>query len=202
MQDTLIGFVDAYGYLGIFMLIFVENVFPPIPSEAVLLFGGFLTTNSGMRIIPTIIAATGGSLLGAVALYYVGFIIGKERLTRLLSGRIGKLLRIKRENIDSADKVFDKYGKKAVLICRCIPIVRSLISIPAGMTKMGIVPFLLLTAVGSAVWNSVLVCLGAAAGSAWETCIGYFGVYTSVIAVILILAAAAVFIYAYKSKER
>lgn len=202
MQDALLEAVNTYGYFGILFLIFIENIFPPIPSEAVLLFGGFLTTKTDMSILPVIIAATAGSLLGAAVLYIVGCALGKERLKRLLSGRVGKILHLKPESVDSADASFSRHGKKAVLICRCIPIVRSLISIPAGMTKMRFIPFLLLTAVGSAVWNTILVSLGSAAGSAWEKILGYFGAYTTLAAAALVFAAAVIFlIYKRKNKE-
>lgn len=202
MQEALIEFVGSYGYFGLALLIFIENVFPPIPSEAVLLFGGFMTIKTDMSIIWLAVAATIGSLAGAVALYALGAFLGKERLKSLLGGKIGRALRLKPESVDKAESWFSRYGGKAVLICRCIPIVRSLISIPAGMAGMRLIPFLLLTTLGSAVWNTVIITVGALTGSAWESCIGYFGAYTFIAAAVIgILVLIAYINYRRKNKE-
>jgi len=190
MQDRMLIFVNDFGYLGIFLLIFIENVFPPIPSEAVLLFGGALTVSTAMNLPLTVAAATVGSLTGAVALYGVGRALGAEQLTHLLNGRLGQLLHIHPQDVDRAQKWFSRYQSCAVLICRCLPLVRSLISVPAGFSKMPLVPFLLLTALGSAIWNIALTVCGAALGTAWETAIPYFDQYTHY-AVLIIAAAVA-----------
>ena len=167
MQEWMLSFVDQFGYFGIFFLIFIENVFPPIPSEAVLLFGGALTVSTEMNIPGTIVAATLGSLIGAIVLYALGYIFQAERLKRLFAGKFGKVTHLKPEHVEKAEQWFLRYEGKAVLICRCVPIVRSLISIPAGMAGMRLVPFFLYTAAGSTVWNILLVGLGAAAGQSW-----------------------------------
>lgn len=202
MQEILIEFVNNLGYFGLALLIFIENVFPPIPSEAILLFGGFMTTKTEMATVPLIIAATIGSLLGATILYIVGSALGKQRLKAILDGRVGRILHLKSDSVESADKWFGKYGGKAVLICRCIPIVRSLISIPAGMAKMRFIPFILLTALGSTVWNTVLVLLGRFMGDAWEKCLDYFGIYTLIAAIVIVIVLVIAFItYKRKSKQ-
>ena len=164
MQEWMLSFVDQFGYFGIFFLIFIENVFPPIPSEAVLLFGGALTVSTEMNIPGTIVAATLGSLIGAIVLYALGYIFQAERLKRLFAGKFGKVTHLKPEHVEKAEQWFLRYEGKAVLICRCVPIVRSLISVPAGFAKMKLAKFLLLTALGSAVWNTVLVCVGGRPG--------------------------------------
>ena len=151
MQEIMLSIMEQFGYLGVFLLIAIENIFPPIPSEAVLLFGGFMTTYTGLNIVVMIIAATLGSLVGAIVLYYVGRILNKERLKKLVSGKVGKILRLKTEDIDKADKWFDEKGNKTVFFCRFVPIVRSLISIPAGMSEMPMGKFLIYTISGSAV---------------------------------------------------
>ena len=104
MQEFMLSIMEQFGYLGVFLLIAIENIFPPIPSEVVLLFGGFMTTYTELNVILMIVAATLGSLLGAIVLYYVGKILNKERLKKLVSGKLGKILRIKTEDIDKADK--------------------------------------------------------------------------------------------------
>jgi len=194
MQDWMLSFVNSFGYWGIFLLIFIENVFPPIPSEAVLLFGGALTLTTAMNIPGTILAATAGSLAGAVVLYALGRIFQAERLKKLFAGKFGQVLHLQPAYVDQAERWFSRYESKAVLICRCIPLVRSLISIPAGFSCMRIPWFLLLTALGSSVWNTVLVCTGAWLGTAWEKAMPYFDRYSSAAVMIcgaLILAAAA-----------
>ena len=160
MQDIVIQIIENWGYIGVAMLIAIENIFPPIPSEVILAFGGFMTTKTTLNAIGVIIAATIGSVVGAIVLYLIGRILNKERLERIVSGKIGKVLRLKKEDIEKADKWFDTKGQKTVFICRFIPIVRSLISIPAGMSEMPFIKFLIYTILGSTIWNTVLVLLG------------------------------------------
>lgn len=169
MQDLFFSFISQFGYLAIGALIFIENVFPPIPSEVILPLGGFFTTTTDMVLPLVIVSATVGSVLGAYILYGVGWVLSRERLMRFFDTKPMRLLGFKGDDIASAIDWFDRKGQATVLICRCIPVVRSLISIPAGTARMNPVKFTLFTLVGSAVWNTVLCSLGAAAGSAWET---------------------------------
>ena len=134
MQEFIIQIIENWGYLGVGLLIAIENIFPPIPSEVILAFGWFMTTKTALNVVGVIIAATLGSTIGAIVLYLIGKILNKERLEKIVSGKIGKVLRLKKEDIEKADKWFDTKGQKTVFICRFIPIVRSLISIPAGMS--------------------------------------------------------------------
>ena len=183
MQDWIIHTMESlgnYGYLGIFLLITLENVFPPIPSEIILTFGGFLTTQTSLTAWGVIVAATIGSVAGAVILYGVGRLLSAERLAKILDGKLGKILHFKSEDVYKSCDWFNKRGKKSVLICRCIPIVRSLISIPAGMAKMEFGIFLLLTALGSAVWNTVLVILGIIAGESYLKIVDAVGIYQTI----------------------
>ena len=143
MQEMIIEIMNNFGYLGVFLLIAIENVFPPIPSEVILLFGGFMTTFSDMNIVGVIIASTLGSILGAIVLYYIGKILNKERLKKIITSKPGKILRLKPEDIDKADNWFDTKGNKTVFFCRFVPIIRSLISIPAGMSEMTMKKFLI-----------------------------------------------------------
>ncbi|MDF2722692.1 MAG: putative rane-associated protein [Paenibacillus sp.] len=190
--------MDRYGYFGIFLLIALENLFPPIPSEVILTFGGFMTTSSGLSIAGVIAAATAGSLVGAIGLFGVGKLLSAERLESIVA-RYGKVLRLKPEDIRKADAWFDKYGVWAVLLGRLVPLVRSLISVPAGSAGMRFLPFLLLTAIGSLVWNTVLVYVGAAVGASWETIVGYMDIYSNVVyAGLVLIAAAAVILFVRK----
>lgn len=192
MQNALIEIINDYGYLGILLLIFIENVFPPIPSEVVLVFGGFLTTRSDMRISLVILSATIGAVLGAAVLYFVGRILDREKIKKLFSGKFGKAMRLQANDVTRAESWFHRYEKRAVLICRCIPVVRSLISIPAGMAKMNLFSFFTLTVIGTAVWNTLLVNVGVLAGSAWEQSLKYLDLATSLVIALLALIAAVV----------
>ena len=151
MQELVIQIIEQWGYIGVAMLIAIENIFPPIPSEVILAFGGFMTTKTTLNAIGVIIAATIGSTVGAIVLYLIGRILNKERLEKIVSGKIGKVLRLKAGDIEKADKWFDTKGQKTVFICRFIPIVRSLISIPAGMSEMNFLKFLLYTVLVSTI---------------------------------------------------
>lgn len=187
MQEFILSFMEQFGYLGVFLLITIENIFPPIPSEVVLLFGGFMTTYTQLNVVVMIIAATLGSLVGAIVLYYIGKILNKERLKKIVSGKIGKILRIKMEDIDKADEWFDKKGNKTVFFCRFIPIVRSLISIPAGMSEMPMLKFLIYTIAGSAIWNTVLIVIGNKVGENWVNILNIFEQYSNITLIVLVV---------------
>ena len=187
MENFMIEIMQQFGYLGVFLLIAIENIFPPIPSEVVLLFGGFMTTYTGLNIVAMVIAATLGSLFGAIVLYYIGKILNKERLKKIVSGKIGKVLRIKQEDIDKADEWFDTKGNKTVFFCRFIPIVRSLISIPAGMSEMPMGKFLIYTTAGSVIWNTVLIVIGSKVGENWVNILNIFDQYSHITLIVLIV---------------
>ena len=172
MQNWITDFIEQFGYLGIFILMCLENVFPPIPSELILPLGGFMTTASDLSVLGVIFAATGGSVLGAVILYCLGLLLDVERLLKIVD-KWGKYLRIKQQDILKADKWFDKHGYWTVLFCRMIPFIRSMISIPAGMSNMKFLLFLFFTTVGTLIWNSILVTTGALLGKSWEKVLYY-----------------------------
>ena len=197
MQELMLSLMSKYGYLAVFSLVAIENIFPPIPSEVILLGGGFLTTTIGLNVVIMIIAATLGSLVGAIVLYYIGKIFNQERLKKIISGKIGKVLRLKEKDIEKADEWFDNKGNKTVFFCRFIPIVRSLISIPAGMSEMPIVKFLIYTTVGSLIWNSVLIIIGNRVGDNWEEILGIFDKYSHIVAIILIIIFILFIIWFY-----
>lgn len=195
MEEFVISIMNQYGYFGIFFLIFIENIFPPIPSEVVLLFGGFMTTYSKLGVPLMILFSTLGSVVGAIVLYYVGKILNKERLKKLVSGKVGKILRLKASDIEKADRWFDTKGNKTVFFCRFIPVVRSLISIPAGMSEMAMTKFLLYTTVGSAIWNTVLLVIGNRVGKNWKDILGIMDQYSHVVLILLIILFVAFLVY-------
>lgn len=202
MEQIIINIMEQVGYLGVFLLIAIENIFPPIPSEVILVFGGFMTTYTSLNIPIMILAATLGSLLGAIVLYYIGKIFNKERLKRIVNGKIGKVLRLKASDIEKADKWFDTKGNKTVFFCRFIPIVRSLISIPAGMSEMPMQKFLLYTISGSLIWNTVLIIVGSIVGDKWETIVGYLDNFSNIILIILVIIFVVVIIYWFVIRKK
>ena len=202
MEQIIINIMEQVGYLGVFLLIAIDNIFPPIPSEVILVFGGFMTTYTSLNIPIMILAATLGSLLGAIVLYYIGKIFNKERLKRIVNGKIGKVLRLKASDIEKADKWFDTKGNKTVFFCRFIPIVRSLISIPAGMSEMPMQKFLLYTISGSLIWNTVLIIVGSIVGDKWETIVGYLDNFSNIILIILVIIFVVVIIYWFVIRKK
>ena len=202
MEEFVISIMNQLGYFGIFFLIFIENIFPPIPSEVVLLFGGFMTTYSKLNLFGMIIFSTLGSTVGAIVLYYIGKILNKERLKKIVSGKIGKVLRLKASDIEKADKWFDTKGNKTVFFCRFIPVVRSLISIPAGMSEMIMSKFLLYTITGSLIWNTVLLFVGSKVGENWKKIEQIMSQYSHIILIILIIAFIGFVIYHFSKKKK
>lgn len=178
MRELVLELMGEYGNLAVFLLILVENLFPPIPSEVILTFGCVMTVCTDMTPVGVILFSTAGSLAGAVILYSVGRFLPDEVFRKLLCGQIGHLLHFRLEDVDLAKGWFRERGRSAVFLCRLIPIVRSLISIPAGIARMQFVPFLVFTAAGSLLWNTVLVYAGRIAGDSWEKVSAAFGVYS------------------------
>ena len=202
MQEVIISIMNQFGYLGILLLIMIENVFPPIPSEIILCFGGFMTTSTKLTIVGVIISATIGSVLGAIILYFIGKILNKERLIKIVSGKVDKILRLKEKDIEMADKWFDTKGAKTVFICRFIPIVRSLISIPAGMSEMPFPKFLVLTTLGTAIWNTVLTILGSIMGENWSKIVEIIDKYANITLIILVIVFVIGVTYFYYKRTK
>ena len=200
MQNWIITIMNRFGYLGVAGLIGLENIFPPIPSEVILTFGGFMPTCPALTFTGVVVSSTIGSLIGAILLYGIGWILSYDKLCRILSGKTGKILHLYPEDIDKAVSWFDKRGNYTVFFCRFIPIVRSLISIPAGCAKMKMLPFLLLTTAGSFIWNTVLVYLGALAGKSWSKIAGYMDTYSTIVLIILIIAVLSALYFFIKSR--
>lgn len=200
MQECLLYFMEHYGYFAVAFLIAIENICPPIPSEVILTFGGFMTTYTSSNIWLVIVSATIGSAIGALVLYGVGRLIKTERLERWLSGKAGKILHLKPSDVQKAQGWFLKKGAGAVFFCRFIPIVRSFISIPAGISSMNLGLFVAFTAAGTFIWNVVLVWLGALAGASWEKIAGYIGIYAAVALVVVILVICMLVFWFYHKR--
>ncbi|ARW18871.1 Alkaline phosphatase [Pediococcus pentosaceus] len=199
MEQYIINFVNDFGYLGIILLITLENVFPPIPSEVILTFAGFITLSSKLTVWGSVLAATIGAVIGAVILYIIGSYLTVERLGRLISSRLGKILRLKHSDVTKTHNFFVKHGSKTIFFGRFVPVVRSLISLPAGMTRMPWKIFVLLTTLGTLIWNVVLILLGRLAGEAWSEVSATIDSYSSLVLIVLIvLFAGSAIVYYFR----
>jgi membrane protein DedA with SNARE-associated domain len=159
MATWVISIASSTGYFGILSLMFVENVFPPVPSEVIMPLAGYMAAQGMVSLLGIILAGTAGSVLGALPLYYAGRKLGEDRLKEFADNH-GRWLTLSRKDIERAKRWFDRHGGAAIFFCRLIPGVRSLISIPAGIARMKIMPFLAYTAAGTAIWAALLAYLG------------------------------------------
>jgi len=167
MGDWITSTIISTGYLGVLLLTLLETVFWPLPSELILPLAGYLVSHGEMGMVGVIIAGTAGSVLGALLLYWLGRKLGEERL-KTFADRHGRWLTFSRGDVDRASKWFDRHGGAAVLLCRMVPGLRALISIPAGINRMSLPKFLAYTIVGSAAWTALLVYVGYALGRNFE----------------------------------
>lgn len=164
LAGWVVSVIETLGPLGVGMLVALENLFPPIPSEVVLPVAGYVASQGGMSLAWAIVAATLGAVVGAWLLYGLGVRLGRARIRRWLE----RIPLMEAEDLDQAERWFVRHGGAAVLVGRCVPVVRSLISVPAGVERMHPVRFTLYTLVGSAVWNGGLVWAGHLLGSQWD----------------------------------
>lgn len=159
--------IERLGAVGVALLVILENVFPPIPSEIVLPFAGFVAQRGDGSVVVMIFAATVGAVVGALVLYGIAAVIGPERLAVFVA-RLGRWFGVKPADLVRAEQWFDRHAVAAVLLGRCVPLIRSIVSIPAGFRRMSMAPFLFYTALGSLVWNTALIGAGAILGNQWE----------------------------------
>ena len=190
ITDWLVWLMEQIGGLGVGLAIALESIFPPIPSEVILPLAGFTASRGTFGLVSAIIWATIGSLVGAWALYGISRWVGLHRIQRAAD----KIPGVSRHDIAKADNWFTKYGTWSVLIGRVIPVVRSLISIPAGFNGMNFWHFTGWTFLGSAVWNSLLISVGYGLGEQWCSIQGVLGVFEDLViaAVIVVIVVWAV----------
>lgn len=159
MTDWIIAIMEQLGYLGIALLMFLDNVFPPIPSEIIMPSAGFTASQGQLTLWGVILAGSLGSIIAAAVLYWIGQKISHEQLFKLID-RHGKYLFIKSTDVEKALKWFELYGHRVVFFGRMVPAVRSLISIPAGMSRMPFWKFMLYSSVGTVIWTTFLASVG------------------------------------------
>lgn len=193
MGAWITSIINSMGYAGVALLAFIENVFPPIPSELIMPLGGFLASQGSMNLAGVVAAGTLGSVLGAMLLYGFGWWFGEQRL-KSFADRHGRWLTLSRKDVERASTWFARHGTWAVFACRLIPGMRSLISIPAGLKHMNFLKFLVATALGSLAWTALLVYAGYALGENFEQVGHYVGpVSDAVIAGIVVVYVWRVF---------
>lgn len=175
----MFSIVDRLGEIGVGLLIFLENVVPPVPSEVILPLAGFRARTGALNIWLTWPAATVGSVLGALVLYGLGAWLGYDRV-HALAGRPWFFL-TSQKDLDRGQRIFGRHGGKMVLLGRCVPVIRSIVSIPAGIARMPLPRFLLLTTIGSGVWNALFIGLGWYLGEHWDRVQGWLGPITYVV---------------------
>lgn len=178
--------VESFGYVGVAFMIALENLIPPIPSEIVLPLAGFLVGQGRFSFLPVVLAATIGSVVGALILYAVGAWLGEERL-RLLFRKFGRFVLMDESDLDKSREWFEHHGTKAVLFGRLVPGIRSLISIPAGLVGMSIWQFVLYTSIGSTVWNATLISFGWALGNQWDKVEDYTSILQYIVIAIVVV---------------
>lgn len=193
ISEWVLIMMDKLGLAGVTLMMFLENVFPPIPSELIMPAAGFAAAMGKMNLIAVIIAGTLGSVLGALPLYYFGTIFDERRLLKLTE-RYGKYFLVTTDDVINAQTWFNKYGKAVIFFGRMIPAIRSLISIPAGMNRMPMLPFLVLTTIGSAIWTTLLAYAGYVLGANYDKVEAFIAPISKfVVFTVLIVAALVVF---------
>jgi membrane protein DedA with SNARE-associated domain len=180
MFGWITGFIAQSGYFGIALLMLVENVFPPIPSELIMPLAGYSASQGQLNIVLVVIAGTVGSVAGAVFWYYVGLWLGCERIRRF-AARHGRWLTITPEEVDHARDWFGRHGGKAVFLGRLVPAVRTLISIPAGIAQMGLTKLLVYSTVGTVLWTGVLALSGYLLGNQYQQVSTWLSPVTNVV---------------------
>ncbi|MEU5671845.1 DedA family protein [Micromonospora sp. NPDC047762] len=191
--------IEVMGPVGVALLVALESIVPPIPSEIVLALAGFLAHEGKFNVFVVVLAATVGSLVGALVLYWLGAALGEERLKRWLD----HIPLVDSDDLERADKWFERHGRWAVLIGRVVPVVRSLVSVPAGANRMPMGEFILLTTIGSGVWNGLIVGAGYALGSRWQDVARYSDWFNyAIVAVFVVMVVSWVIRKVRKRRER
>jgi len=202
MKEWILNIMNSLDYGGIALLMFAENLFPPIPSELIMPLAGFTVAQGKMNFTLAVLAGVIGTILGAFPWYYAGKLVGEERLKHL-ADKYGKWITVSSQDIDKATRWFSRYGNKAVLFCRLVPGVRTLISLPAGLSDMPLAPFLIYSTLGTTAWVMLLTFLGYMLGAKYQLVDKYLAPVSKIVLVFLIVAFIAwVVIKQQKAKGR
>ena len=197
MTGWIADLIDAFGALGVALLMALENLFPPIPSELILPFAGFLVGRGELGYLPVLVASTAGSLFGALVLYALGRWGGRNLILRY-----GRFLRVKEADLDRAEGWFDRYDEWVVLFGRMVPGVRSVVSIPAGILGTPLVRFVLLTTAGSAAWNALLLGAGWYLSDNWREIADIVGSASNAVLVLVAVALVSAAVWWWRRRGR
>ena len=198
LSGFVVDVVERLGAVGVGVLMVVETVFPPIPSELVLPLAGYLSGRGDLDLVTVLVASTVGSVAGALLLYTAGARLGRERSTALLA----RLPLVDRDDVEHAEAWFDRHGSASVFLGRLVPGVRSLVSLPAGAERMPLARFTLLTLAGSLLWNSVLVGAGALLGQQWQTVERYSDLLNYLVVGVLVLIVLVFVLRRLRTRRR
>lgn len=199
MVNWATDFIDAIGLVGVALLIALESIFPPIPSELILLLTGSNVAAGRFGYVGGLVASTVGSVVGAYVLYGIGRVLSEDRLERFLA-TVGRVVGLKRDDVHKGFVWFERHGSMVLFFGRLVPVVRSVVSIPAGAEKMSLARFTVLTAAGSVLWNAVWVAIGWGLGNEWEKA-GKWGDYLQY-AVVVAVAVGLVYLIVKARRQR
>ncbi|KEI47351.1 DedA family protein [Staphylococcus epidermidis] len=200
MEQIITDFISKWGYTAIFILILLENVLPVVPSEIILTFAGLLSVKSHLSIWTLLIIATIASFIGLLILYYICRLISEEKLYRFVD-RHGKWMKLKSKDLKRANDWFKRYGAWAVFLCRFVPVLRVLITIPAGINRMNVIQFTTLSLIGTTIWNFALILLGRLLSDSFDALMNGIHTYSRIMYVIIIIAFIY-FVIRYLMKRR
>lgn len=199
MTKWIMDLINSTGYFGIVFLMFVENVFPPIPSEFIMPLAGFMVAQEKFSFVGIAVAGTLGSVLGALPLYYLGAKLGEDKLKKFAE-RHGRWLTLSPEDIDKSKDWFERHGTTAVFFCRLIPGIRSFISIPAGFNRMNLGSFLFFTTLGAGIWTSILAGTGYVLGANFKQVEEYMDIAAYIVLAIVVFTYLRR-VFSYKEKK-
>jgi membrane protein DedA with SNARE-associated domain len=193
-----VDLMDSLGGLGAALLVGLDNVFPPMPSELVLPLAGFAASQGTITLLGALIWTTAGSVAGALLTYYLGALLGRDRTRALIT----RMPLMKPDDFDRTERWFQRHGTKAVFFGRMVPLFRSLISLPAGVERMPMWKFLSLTALGSLIWNSAFVIAGYQLGANWQVVDEYAGVFQTVVIGLIVLVIVVFVVRRLRERAR
>lgn len=199
VAEWVFSIVDGLGAAGVGLLILLENIVPPIPSEVILPLAGFRARTGALNVVAVWPAATAGSVLGALLLYGLGAWLGYDRLHRLAGHRW--FVFVSQKDLDRGERVFERHGGKVVLLGRCVPFLRSVVSIPAGIAGMPLPRFLTLTTIGSGVWNAAFIAVGWVLGENWSQVEGAIGPVSYVVLALLAVGLVVLIVRRVRARE-
>ncbi|MBD1850565.1 DedA family protein [Leptolyngbya sp. FACHB-711] len=201
MAEWITNTMNSLGYVGIALLMFLENLFPPIPSELIMPLAGFTVAQGKMSFVPAVLAGVVGTMVGAIPWYYLGKILGEERIKGWLD-RHGKWLGISSEEVTKSQHWFYRHGTKAVFFGRLVPGIRTLISLPAGFSEMRLAPFLIFSTLGTLAWVSLLTFTGYVLGDNYTLVEEYLAPVSKIALLVVAVGAIVWFIRYRKAKKR